>query len=418
MANELSALVEVGGEAVDRLFVSTAESLHTAVAARVFRSTAPFSAPTRFVHDGIARAAYGSVRLVTRAATRGAASAMSLVMGDDNRPLSASRRGRAAVSAMNALIGDALEEEGSALAIPMAIRRQGTDVPCAPAVLRRAFRRPTSRLAVFLHGLGETEERWRRGAARHGGRRRLPFGERLRRDFDMTPIDIRYNSGLHISDNGRRLSDLLEYLLDAWPVTVEELALIGHSMGGLVARSACHAGSTTGQQWPSLVRHVITLGSPHTGVPLEKSVHAAAWALRAVPETRAIARILDMRSAGIRDLRFGYLVEDDWRNEDPARLLHDSRSDVPTLPGCTHTFIAATLTRDPKHPLGWLGGDFLVRTESAAGRRRDGSVVVPADEVIHVGPLSHFDLLDHPLVYMQIRETFSRRSRGTSPPTA
>jgi pimeloyl-ACP methyl ester carboxylesterase len=413
MANELGALVEVGGEAVDRLFVSTAESLHAAVAGRIFRSTAPLSAPTRLVHDGIARAVYGAVRLVTRAATTAAASSISLLTGDDNRPLSMSRRGRAAVSAVNALIGDALEEEGSPLAIPMAIRRQGADVLCVPVVLRRAFRRPTPRLAVFLHGLGQTEERWQRGLARHGGRARLPFGEQLRRDFDITPIDVRYNTGLHISYNGQRLSDLLENLLDAWPVKVEELVLIGHSMGGLVARSACHAGTATGWRWPTRVRHLITLGSPHTGVPLEKSVHALAWALHAVPETRAIARILDMRSAGIRDLRFGYLVEDDWRNEDPARLLHDSRSDVSTLPGCTYTFITATLTRDPKHPLGWLGGDFLVRTESAAGRRRDGSVVVPADEVVHVGPLSHFDLLDHPLVYAQIRDALSRRSGGS-----
>jgi pimeloyl-ACP methyl ester carboxylesterase len=415
MANELSALVEVGGEAADRLLVTTAESLHKAVADRVFRSIGPLSAPSRFVHDGIARVAYAGVRLCTRAATSAAASSISLFTGDDIRPLSESRRGRAAVSALNALIGDVLEEQGSPLAIPMAIRRNSTDVPCGPEGLRRAFRRPTKRLAVFLHGLGETEERWGRGAARHRGRGRLPFGAQLLRDFGIAPIDIRYNTGLHVSDNGRHLSELLENLLDAWPVRVDELVLIGHSMGGLVARSACHAGSTTGRRWPSRLRHLITLGSPHTGVPLEKSVHVTAWALRAVPETRPIATILDMRSAGIRDLRFGYLIEDDWRSEDPTRLLHDRRSEVAPLPGCTYTFITATLTRDPRHPLGWLGGDFLVRTESAAGRRRDGSVVVPADEVIHVGALSHFDLLDHPLVYAQIREVLARRSNAALP---
>jgi pimeloyl-ACP methyl ester carboxylesterase len=415
MANELSALVEVGGEAADRLIVSTAESLHAAVAGRIFRSIGPLSAPSRFVHDGIAGAAYGSVHLATRAVTSAAASSIRLFTGDDTRPLSASRRGRAALSALNALIGDALEEQGSPLAIPMAIRRKGADVPCGPEGLRRAYRRPTSRLALFLHGLGETEERWLRGAARHRGRASLPFGAQLRRDLGFTPIDIRYNTGRHVSENGRQLSDLLEDLVDAWPVRVEELVLIGHSMGGLVARSACHAGSSTGKRWPSRLRHLVALGSPHTGVPLEKSVHATAWVLRVVPETRPIATILDMRSGGIRDLRFGYLVEDDWRQEDASRLLHDSRSDVPPLPGCIHTFITATFTPDPRHPLGWLGGDFLVRTGSAAGRSRDGSVAVPADEVIHVGRLSHFDLLDHPLVYAQIRRVLSRRSDPSSP---
>jgi pimeloyl-ACP methyl ester carboxylesterase len=408
MPNELSALVEVGGEAIDRLVLSPAESFHMAVSGRVYRSIGPLSAPSRFVHDAIARAAYGSVRVGARAATSAAAFSINLVMGDETRSLSHSRRGRAAISAMNAVIGDALEKKGSPLAIRMAARRNGADLACDRVNLKRAYRRPTQRLGVFLHGLGETEEGWRRGDAR------LHFSRRLRRDFGITPIEIRYNTGLHISDNGRNLSDLLENLLDAWPVPVKELVLIGHSMGGLVARSACHAGNTAGRRWPSRVRHLIALGAPHTGVPLEKSVHAAAWALRAVPETRPIANILDLRSAGIRDLRFGYLTEDDWRGEDPNRLLHDSRSDVPQLPSCTHTFITATLTSDPKHPLGRLGGDSLVRTESAAGRRRDGSVVVPADEVIHVGPLSHFDLLDHPLVYAHIKAVIARRPRPGS----
>ena len=408
MANELSALVEVGGGAVDRLLIGTAESLHRAVAGRVFRSVGPLSAPSRIVHDAVARAAYATVRFANGVATSASAMSIGALTGANARPLSASRRGRATIGALNALMGDLLEEQGSPLAIPMSIRRNGTDVACDRQSVNRAFPRPTPRLAVFLHGLGETDERWERGAARHRGRARLSFGEQMRRDCAITPVEVRYNTGLHISSNGRRLSDLLEDLLDAWPVTVEELILIGHSMGGLVARSACHAGSVSRRRWPSVLRHLIALGSPHTGVPLEKSVHAAAWVFRAVPETQPIARILDMRSDGIRDLRFGYLVDDDWRGEDSGRLLHDNRSDVPTLPGCTHTFITATLTGDPRHPLGRLGGDFLVRTESAAGRRPGGEVAVRADEVINVGSLSHFDLLDHPRVYAQIHRVLSR----------
>ncbi len=416
MANELSALVEVGGGAVDRLVIGTVESLHNAIARRVFTSIGPLSAPSRFVHDNIARAAYSTVRFANGVATSASASSVRVLTGANTRPLSASRRGRATISALNAIMGDLLEEQRSPLAISMAIRRNGADVACEPESLRRAFARPTPRLAVFLHGLGETEERWQRGAARQRGRERLWFGDQLRRDLGITPIEVRYNSGLHISSNGRRLSDLLEDLIDAWPVTVEELILIGHSMGGLVARSACHAGSVTRRRWPLMLRHLIALGSPHTGVPLEKSVHAAAWVFRALPETQPIARILDMRSEGIRDLRFGYLVEDDWRGEDSARLLHDNRSDVPKLPGCTHTFITATVTRDPGHPLGRLGGDFLVRTESAAGRRPDGGVAVPADEVVHVGSLSHFDLLDHPRVYAEISRVLSPGSRLSRQP--
>jgi pimeloyl-ACP methyl ester carboxylesterase len=225
-------------------------------------------------------------------------------------------------------------------------------------------------------------------------------------------VHIRYNTGAHVSENGRRLASLLESLVAAWPVAVDDVALVGHSMGGLVARSACDAAASAGHVWPRRVRHLVTLGSPHTGAPLEKVVHAAAWALRAVPEARPIADILDMRSAGIRDLRFGYLRDQDWLDEDPAALLDDRSGQVALLDGCTHTFITATVTRDPDHPLGHAVGDVLVRTDSAGGRHRTRAIPLPPEHVIHIGGLNHFDLLDHPLVYEQLRRVLGEPASG------
>ncbi|HET9781428.1 MAG TPA: alpha/beta fold hydrolase, partial [Candidatus Dormibacteraeota bacterium] len=289
-------------------------------------------------------------------------------------------------------------------------RCDGTDLTLTKTAIRRAFPDATPRMCAFIHGLGESEDSWLRSSQPDAPSPRTPFGERLRHDFGFTPLYVRYNSGLHISDSGRHLSDLLERIVDRWPVQVADIVLVGHSMGGLVARSACHTGWAAGRRWPSLTRHLVALGTPHTGVPLEKFVHTLAWLLRAVPESRPLANILDLRSAGIRDLRFGYVVEDDWRLEDPQKLLHDRRSDVPRLPGCAYTFITASVARDRRNPLSWLGGDLLVRTESASGRRRDGSIAVSADSVIHLGAMTHFDLLDHPLVYEQIHHALSSRS--------
>jgi pimeloyl-ACP methyl ester carboxylesterase len=290
----------------------------------------------------------------------------------------------------------------------MAVRRRGADVACEAVSLRRAFPHATPRVAVFLHGLAETEEWWRRRSAPSAGEDRRPFGVRLRRDLGMTPVELRYNTGLHVSDNGARLAELLERLVAAWPVPVEDLVLVGHSMGGLVARSACHQAGELGHAWCGALRHVVTLGTPHHGAPLEKAVHATAWLLRAVPESRFVADILDMRSAGIRDLGYGNLREDDWRDADAAALLRDGRIPVPLHPGCSHTFITATVTRDPRHPLGWLVGDLLVRSESAGGRCRERTIPVPPESVVHLGGLTHFDLLDHPLVYERLREVLAR----------
>jgi pimeloyl-ACP methyl ester carboxylesterase len=215
----------------------------------------------------------------------------------------------------------------------------------------------------------------------------------------MTPVYVRYNTGLHVSESGRALAALLDALVASWPEPVEELVLVGHSMGGLVVRSACHAGAERGHRWPALVCNVVTLGTPHHGAPLEKAMHAAAWVLRALPESTPFADILDLRSAGIRDMRYGSLHEDDWRDEDRRALLGDNRRDVPLMPHCRYTFITATVTRDAGHPVGWLLGDLLVRTESAGGRCRQHTIPVAPESVVHIGGVTHFDLLAHPAVY-------------------
>jgi hypothetical protein len=137
-------------------------------------------------------------------------------------------------------------------------------------------------------------------------------------------------------------------------------------MGGLVARSACHHGG----EWTALLRHTVSLGTPHMGAPLEQAVHAMSAALHAVPETRPFARFLRRRSAGIRDLRRGSLVDEDWRDQDPDALRAKALAEVPLLEHATHYFVAATVTRSAEHPVGRLLGDTLVLAPSASGRSR------------------------------------------------
>jgi pimeloyl-ACP methyl ester carboxylesterase len=258
-------------------------------------------------------------------------------------------------------------------------------------------------LAIFVHGLCETDEAWRLvppGRADEGAR---SYGSRLKRELGYSPLYLRYNTGLHISDNGRRLSELLERLVPAWPVEVDEVALVGHSMGGLVARSACHYGSAQGSDWADRVRHVFCLGTPHLGAPLEKAANVAGWALTRLPETRGFAQLVNGRSAGIKDLRFGSLLEDDWCDCDVDEFLNDRCQEVPFLEGAAYYFIGATITREPDSPLGAAVGDLLVRVGSASGKGRRRSIPFEVDRGLKLGGLTHFDLLNHPAVYEQIR---------------
>jgi pimeloyl-ACP methyl ester carboxylesterase len=253
----------------------------------------------------------------------------------------------------------------------------------------------TPRLVVFVHGLCETDDAWSLFGDHPS------YGDRLSSELGYSPVYVRYNTGLHISDNGRRLSELLEELTDSWPVPVEEIVLVGHSMGGLVCRSAAHQGE--GARWTERLRHVFCLGTPHLGAPLEKAANVAGWALGRLPETRAFSKLVNGRSAGIKDLRFGSCSEADWCDCDPDEFLRDRCQDVPFLETATYYFIGATLSREPNGMLGRAMGDLLVRYPSASGAGRRRRIPFEIDNGLHVGGATHFHLLNHPAVYEQLR---------------
>jgi pimeloyl-ACP methyl ester carboxylesterase len=393
--DEAAALARLGFEEL-RGFTESIGSMERDIAARTFRFV-PLGKPIKLVHDTIAGGVVGALGGAASAAGRGAQTVVSRRPRPE-RPLSATARGGLGIAALNGLVGDRLEREGSPLHQPLAVRVDGLPVAPERPALARAFPGATPRLVVFLHGLMESERGWRLGA-REG---REDYGTRLARDLGCTPVYVRYNSGRHISENGRSLADLLERVIAEWPVAVEEVALVGHSMGGLVARSAAHLAKLDGMPWVEHVRKVISLGSPHMGAPLEQAVHYAAFGLSRLPETRMLGTFLRRRSAGIRDLRQGSLVDEDWRERDPEALRAVACQEVPLLDGATHCFVSATVTRSARHPLGRMIGDTLVLVPSASGESRTRKLGFEAEFGLHVGATHHIALLNHPAVYEKL----------------
>ena len=383
MPDELRALSRLAFREIGGTPAGVAQ-VHQAVADRAFRG----GGVSRAMHDAISRGVYAAVGGAAGLAGRAADGVLAR-----RRPgpaLSTTPRGAAAIGAINGLIGDVLEREGNELVEPVSVRVDGRvvdpgDVPG-----------PTPSLVVFVHGLFETEFSWGLGG-------RETYGSRLARDLGCTPVYVRYNTGRHISENGRSLAALLDDVVGAWPVEVERIALVGHSMGGLVARSACHHGG----DWVRHVRHVVSLGSPHMGAPLEEAVHVASAALAALPETRPLAGFLRRRSSGIRDLGRGSLVDEDWRDRDPDALRAAACREVPLLDGVTHCFVAATVTRDARHPVARLIGDWLVLEPSASYK---------AEHALHVGGLHHLALLNHPEVYERLATVLRGEWPASRPP--
>ncbi|MET0763940.1 MAG: hypothetical protein ABWY29_03685 [Blastococcus sp.] len=391
--------------------------LHQGIADRAFQAVGPAGRPVQVVHDAIAGLSYSGVRLGLGAGARVAGGAAALRAGGQD--LDGERTGRVALAILNGANGDLVAREAPSLALGMTVRVAGRTVPVDPVGLREAFPDATGRLVVFLHGLTETEDSWGYGAEKHHGRPGVTYGSLLRQDLGLTPVHLRYNTGLHISENGRSLDALLAALVAAWPREVQDVVLIGHSMGGLVARSALHqagGGTPEAHGWTHLVRDTITLGSPHLGAPLERGVHRLTAHLDRLPETRPLARLLSLRSVGIKDLRRGTLVEADWTDRDLDDLTPGPHTHVPLHDGARHFVVLATLSRNPSGRLADLLGDLLVPPRSATGDTGDDDrLAFPPDHVHRLGGLHHFDLLNHPRVYERIRSWLVDRPEGPRP---
>jgi pimeloyl-ACP methyl ester carboxylesterase len=406
--DELTALGELTGDAAGGL-TDQIQELHDGIARRVWRAVGPAAEPVRLAHDQITRRAYTAARELTRAVLRGGAHAYAATQPRDGESIERSAIGRAAVGAVNGIWGDTLVRRRNALALPMAVRAAGRDVELDPAAIRAVFPNATGRIAVFVHGLCETDDAWMLGGARH-----VPYGFRLQAELGYTPVYLRYNTGLHISENGRELARVLDELVAAWPTEVHEVSLIGHSMGGLVARSACHYGAD--HAWCGQVRHVFTLGSPHLGAPLERGAARASLMLGRIPETRALlARPLNLRSVGIKDLRHGYLLDECWLDKDCDAFLDDTSEEVPFLPTASHYFVCATLSRDPDALAGRIVGDLLVLKASAWSQRQGEQLRFAIEQYQHIGGANHFELLNHPAIYEQIRRWMAPRRALPAP---
>ena len=397
--------IRASGQLATRTLADTVlhvEQVHRAVAGRTFALTAPVSLPARVIHDVIASGVYTLIRETGLAAGL-VASQLVGAAGGSVSPAGSTPRSNLALAVLNATVGDELADQGSPLAIAMAVRCVRADVVPRRASLEVAFPEATPKVAVFLHGLGENEESWRLHADRHGLGTESTYGSRLAEDFGYTPVYLRYNTGLHISENGQYLTALLDDVVAAWPTPVTELILVGHSMGGLVSRSACHYAHQVDHSWVSKLRHVFYLGTPHLGAGLEQWVSRLSGVFGKLDESRPLASILDRRSAGIKDLSAGYLLDDHWRNEGLGSKRETD--DVPLIPWANHYAISATVTASLDHPLGRWMGDFLVQPDSARGQSRDGGhMPFPVEHTRHFGGLHHFNLLNHPSIYEALRE--------------
>lgn len=306
-----------------------------------------------------------------------------------------------ALAVLNGLVGDYLARTDNGLAIAMGCYLNGEHSELSRAGIARAYPNATPRIALLVHGVMSTEALWRFPDG-------SDYGSKLAADFAITPFYVRYNSGLPIADNGASLAALLDTLVAAYPVKLEEILLIGYSMGGLVVRSACHVASERSLTWLSLVQTAIYVGTPHLGAPAERAGRILAKVLKTIPEpvTQLIGDISDLRSAGVKDLGDAALRHEDRLLAATRLSLRDPKHPVPLLPQIQHHLIAGSLVMDPR--IAALFGDSIVPLTSSTGAQVRGDVEgstleIQADRVKVLHGRNHIDLAHDADVYAQIQ---------------
>ncbi len=312
--------------------------------------------------------------------------------------INSSRERAVIVSILNGVLGDHMARRGNPLTITMNFRLGGNVLAISRESLAKNIPDPKGKILLMLHGHCMNELQWRRKGHDHG--------ETLAAANGYTPMYIRYNSGLHISQNGRALADRLEELVSNWQVPVEDISILGYSMGGLVARSALHYGADAQHSWVRHAHKLMFIGTPHHGSMVEQAGNFIDLALEVSPYSVALSRLGKIRSAGTTDLRHGNVIDEDWKGLNRFAHAADMRVPLP-LPASVKCYaIAAMIAKEHCDIRGKLFGDGLVPLKSALGHHSDERRELKFDEGHHkvFYGMSHLRLLESTDVCAQLQE--------------
>ena len=385
-ASDIRGMAQLATEATSGV-VSMAEGVHQSVLSTL--GIPPGNTPEQT--GGITGLLYESIRGVTRLLGKKldrALARLQPVLESAEQAPQGSRQREAVLAVLNGLMGDSLASTDNPLATPMTFHYLDE----AP--------KPTGKVLLLIHGLCMNDLEWHGEVVDHGAALALALG--------YAPIYLRYNSGLHTSKNGRQLASMLEGLVAQWPTPIEELSVVAHSMGGLVARSAVYYARQEALSWPGRLKSIVFLGTPHHGAPLERAGNWVDVLMGRSPYTAPFSKLGHVRSAGITDLRYGFVVDEDWRGQDRFRRRRDSRQLVPLPDGVACYAVAATLSNEPDG----LIGDGLVPVASALGQHDEARRTLAFSEGskwIAYG-MNHLQLLSSPEVTLRLQRWLAQPS--------
>ncbi len=407
ITTDVSSAVSLTVDAITGITDIT-ESLHQTITSVAGLLLDPYQSRTK----GITGMVYRNIRNVAQLSGKGinaliekAAPVVQKYDDSSDREISLGRE--AFVSALNGIIGDHLVKRDNPLAIKMQLRSNGK--PLNIDQLAQGIEQSSGKVAIMVHGLCMSDLQWKRQGHDHG--------EALARDLGYFPVYLNYNTGLHISENGREFAYLLENFITDSIQTLDlpeplKLVIIAHSMGGLVSKSGCYYGREAGHEWLNHLDKIVFLGTPHHGAPLAK---AGVWVdniLQINPYSAPFAKLGRIRSSGLTDLRYGNVVDEDWKDQDRFALSKDNRTPVPLPEGVDCYSIAVTTFKEPYNCCADLAGDGLVTLSSALGvhKKDKFNLLFPKQNKWVGSSMNHMDIINNSEVYGTIKMWLTKDS--------
>jgi len=375
---------------------SIVEGVHQSVWSTMGFPAADTPGKTRGITGSVYRTIHAVTRITGKSANAVIAGMQTLYEPAESNDSGNSRK-QTLLAALNGVMGDQLVADNSPFAGSMTLRYRGE------ALNHQSMQQvpgAANKLVLLVHGLCMNDLQHHALHNEHP----IEHGETLASELGYQPIYLRYNSGLHISQNGSELSAQLEQLVHCWPEAIEELSVVAYSMGGLVIRSALHQARQQGLNWPDRIRNIVFLGTPHHGAPMERIGNWLDVILDSTPYTKPFTALGQLRSAGITDLRYGSVLHEDWQGHCRFHRKPDDRQVVP-LPEFVNCYTVAGTKADKRSLLAdRVIGDGIVPLRSALGQHDDSSRTLAFAELsqwIAYGT-SHLELLSSPEVSKQV----------------
>ncbi|GAA0859306.1 permease [Aliiglaciecola litoralis] len=381
------------------------ESMHHRLSPISKRTESPQTERAR----GLAGLVYKSIRSLTELVGKSLDAPLGIMseLLSQNSTFSSKDR---LLSALNGVLGDHLVKRNSSLAIPMALRKQG--IQLAPNRLAKSLQQSNGKLVIMIHGLCMNDLQWKQKEHDHG--------KALETDLGYTAVYLHYNTGLHISENGKLFAHMLEQLISDMDLAniglPLDISIVAHSMGGLVTRSALQQANIIGHQWPDRMKNIVFLGTPHHGAPLEKAGNWMDLLLGVHAYTSPLKGLLRIRSAGITDLRHGNLIESDWHQRSRFDFSKDKRTPVALPENVNFYTVATTASAKTNNINEQLVGDGLVPIDSALGKHQTKAFTLDfAKSHQWIGrDINHMQLLSNPEVYTVIKNWLVKNSYSSN----